>query len=91
MKNVLKLQRKEIAGLEVKDTGILLHAVMERYFSLKDCADYDEAKIERTVSDIFIDEVKKNSDYSFLLDEKDTRADVATACRPGGLRRKKIL
>lgn len=68
--NVLKLQRKEIAGLEVKDTGILLHAVMERYFSLKDCADYDEAKIERTVSDIFIDEVKKNSDYSFLLDEK---------------------
>ncbi|MDE5910994.1 MAG: PD-(D/E)XK nuclease family protein, partial [Clostridia bacterium] len=37
--NVLKLQRKEIAGLEVKDTGILLHAVMEQYFSIEDCAD----------------------------------------------------
>lgn len=68
--NVLKLKRKEIAGLEVKDTGILLHATMEKYFSRSDCADNNDSAIEKIVSDIFIDAVKDNKDYSFLLDDK---------------------
>lgn len=67
---VLNLKRKDVAGLEVKDTGILLHTVMERYFSLKDCADKSEAEIEEIVRDIFKDEVGKNADYAFLFEEK---------------------
>ncbi|MDE6372522.1 MAG: PD-(D/E)XK nuclease family protein, partial [Clostridia bacterium] len=68
--NVLKLKRKEIAGLEVKDTGILLHAVMEKYFSLENCADKSELEIQNIVPKLFLKEVEKSKDYAFLLDGK---------------------
>ncbi|MDE5654387.1 MAG: PD-(D/E)XK nuclease family protein, partial [Clostridia bacterium] len=68
--NVLKLKRKQIAGLEVKDTGILLHALMEKYFALKDCADKSESEIENIVPQIFIEQVKASKEYAFLIDGK---------------------
>ncbi|MDE7208708.1 MAG: PD-(D/E)XK nuclease family protein, partial [Clostridia bacterium] len=68
--NVLKLQRKEIAGLEVKDTGILLHAVMEQYFSIEDCADKSEQEIQNIVPKLFLSAVESKNDYAFLLDSK---------------------
>ncbi|MDE5755912.1 MAG: PD-(D/E)XK nuclease family protein [Clostridia bacterium] len=74
--NVLKLQRKEVAGLEVKDTGILLHAVMEKYFSLKDCAEKSESDIESVVPELFMSAVKENADYAFLLDGKKNALTV---------------
>lgn len=70
---VLKLKRREINGLEVKDTGTLLHAVLEKYFSLEDCADKSEEDIEKTVPELFYEAVKEMPDYAFLLeDEKQT-------------------
>ncbi len=74
--NVLKLKRKQIAGLEVKDTGILLHAVMEKYFALKDCADKRESEIENIVPKIFIEQVKESKEYAFLLDGKKNALTV---------------
>ncbi len=68
--NVLKLKRKEVAGLEVKDTGILLHAVMEKYFSLENCAELNDTEIEKIVADIFLDVLKNNSEYAFLTEDK---------------------
>lgn len=68
--NVLKLRRKEVAGLEVKDTGILLHAVMEKYFSMPDCADKSEQEIQSIVPELFMREVENSKDYAFLLDGK---------------------
>jgi len=69
--NVLKLKRREIDGLEVKDTGILLHAVLQKYFSLKDCADKSAVEIPPVVEDLFMKSVEENPDYSYLLNEKD--------------------
>ena len=68
--NVLKLKTREISGLEVKDTGILLHATLEKYFRLPDCADKSEDDIEKTVSELFIQAVGENSDYAFLTEDK---------------------
>lgn len=67
---VLKLKRREINGLEVKDTGTLLHAVLEKYFSLQDCADKSEVDIEKIVPELFCESVKEMSDYVFLLEEE---------------------
>lgn len=69
--NVLGLKTREINGLEVKDTGILLHAVLEKYFSLKDCADKSEAEIEKIVPALFLEAVKENADYKFLLEDEN--------------------
>ena len=74
--NVLKLKHKEIAGLEVKDTGILLHAVMENYFALKDCAEKSEKEIETIVPKIFLEQVKAHKDYAYLLDGKKNELTV---------------
>lgn len=68
--NVLQLQRKEIAELEVKDTGILLHAVMEKYFSIENCADKSEKEIQSIVPKLFLSAVENNKDYAFLIDSK---------------------
>ncbi len=68
--NVLQLQRKKIAGLEVKDTGILLHAVMEKYFSIENCADKSEKEIQSIVPKLFLSAVENNKDYAFLIDSK---------------------
>ncbi|MDE5549710.1 MAG: PD-(D/E)XK nuclease family protein, partial [Clostridia bacterium] len=61
--NVLKLQNREISGLEVKDTGILLHATLERYFRLSDCAEKSEEEIEKVVTQLFLEAVEDNEDY----------------------------
>lgn len=68
--HALKLQRKEIAGLEVKDSGILLHAVMEKYFALKDCAEKSEKEIEQLVPQLLLNAINNNADYAFLLEDK---------------------
>ena len=68
--NVLKLKTREISGLEVKDTGILLHATLEKYFRLPDCADKSEDDIEKIVGEMFIKSVEENPDYAFLTAEK---------------------
>lgn len=69
--NVLELQHREISGLEVKDTGTLLHAVLERYFSLSDCADKTEEEIRELVPTYLIDAVRENPDYAYLLDDEN--------------------
>ena len=67
---VLKLKRREINGLEVKDTGTLLHAVLEKYFALSDCADKSEDEIKSIVPILFAEAVRENPDYAFLLDDE---------------------
>lgn len=67
---VLKLKRREVNGLEVSDTGTLLHAVLEKYFSRKDCADKSEEEIEKIVSELFYEAVKEKTDYAFLLEDE---------------------
>lgn len=69
--NVLGLKTREINGLEVKDTGILLHATLEKYFSLPDCADKSIAEIEKIVPELFLQSVKENDDYKFLLEDEN--------------------
>lgn len=69
--NVLGLKTREINGLEVKDTGILLHAVLEKYFSLKDCADKSAEEIEKIVPELFLEAVRENADYKFLLEDEN--------------------
>ena len=65
--NVLKLKTREINGLEVKDTGILLHATLEKYFRLPDCAQKSEVQIEQVVSELFLEAVGENDDYKIML------------------------
>lgn len=67
--NVLKLKRRDVAGLEVKDTGIILHAVLEKYFSLADCADKGAGEIESAVSELFARAVAEEPDYANRLTE----------------------
>ncbi|MDE6188940.1 MAG: PD-(D/E)XK nuclease family protein, partial [Clostridia bacterium] len=67
--NVLKLKTREVSGLEVKDTGILLHATLEKYFSLPDCADKSEGDIEKVVPELFRQAVKDEPDYAYMLDD----------------------
>lgn len=69
--NVLKLKTREVSSLEVKDTGILLHATLEKYFRLSDCADKSEEDIEQVVTKLFLEAVEENPDYAVMLQDKN--------------------
>lgn len=67
--NVLKLKTREISGLEVKDTGILLHATLEKYFRLTDCADKSEEEIQIIAPQLFMQAVEENPDYRVMFSD----------------------
>lgn len=65
----LRLNPREVNELESKDTGTLLHAVLEKYFSLKDCADKSEDEIETLIPQIYLEAVKSHPEFAYLLED----------------------
>lgn len=66
---ILGLKERETAGVNVKDTGTILHAIMEQYFD-KYYKTKDLNKIDEIVEKIFTELTEKERDYLYLLDEE---------------------
>ena len=69
---ILRLREREVAGVQIADTGILMHAVMEQFFKQKDydLMSYDEINsfVEKVFFDCLQDE--DNKAFRYLLDDE---------------------
>ncbi len=64
---VLNLKEREIAGVKVRDTGTILHACMEEFFSRDDYATIKEEDIKGVVENTIDKVVSKKPEFGYLL------------------------
>ena len=66
MEHTLKLQEREVAGVKPKDTGTILHACFEKYFSQENYLDKTKEQIVQFVVKVVNEQIDNNSDYEYL-------------------------
>ncbi len=66
IENILRIKDRKIAGVDVRDTGIILHECMEKYFTQKNYLDKTHDEIFAFVVKTVKEAIVENPDFSYL-------------------------